>query len=164
MSVREAKLSDREALRALFAASLTEEHAAGLEVKPSRRSVNYYLSYFDSYTRGSRFGVCLLWQPKNSPKGFILLGEQWEPDGRETDTGRMAWLWDLYVDPSYRKLRAGMELAIAAHQWAIDTKFDAIGFNIPGGWPSEHIAEAFGAVPRGVWYTVDLRPKAKRGS
>lgn len=167
MSVREAKLADRAEFQRLLLACLIEEHAHGSDMLPTGRSLQFGLEYFNTYASGSRFGVCLLWSPEGDAdlRGFVMLGEPWEPSAWDQDLGRGAWLWNLYSEPEWRsKGVASTELLDAAWRWAVEARFDTISFNIPEGCPSEPLARRFRAKPRGVWYTADLRAGRNSGS
>jgi hypothetical protein len=158
--VREAKpgASDRDSFRRLQLASLQEEYATGSHVLPTGQSLQWWLDLYQSYVHGSLYGVCLLWAPPDVllPGGFALVGEGWEPESRDTTTGRTATLWSHYVEPSLRG-GAGTELGQAAWRWARESGFDSGSFYIREQGCNHALAKRFGAVPRGVWYTVDLR-------
>jgi hypothetical protein len=161
--VREAKLQDRAEFARLWHAALVEEHAGGSDMLPTGRSVAFGLNYFDSYVRGSRFGVCLLWSPPGeAPSGFVLAGERWDGDDYDRPWGRMAWLWNIYVAPEARCGPASRQLLAAGYRALGEMGFETIGFNIPEGCPSGPIAQRWRAVPRGKWYTVDVRPRRPR--
>ena len=164
-SVRTASPTDRTHFQRLWLASLVEERAAGSDMLPTGKSVQFGLDYFQSYTSGSRFGACLLWLPEGttSPEGYTMLGERWEPDGFDREGGVAdLWLWNVYVTPRYRSGTAGLALLDAATDWCLSEGYERVSFNIPTGMRSDALARRWGARPRGVWYTADL--KSPRGT
>jgi ribosomal protein S18 acetylase RimI-like enzyme len=66
------------------------------------------------------------------PLGYIWIAERgfcdpW--DFREAP----AWIYDLWVDPAYRKRGLGKALLLAACQWARDAGFHRMGLHVFGG-------------------------------
>ena len=88
-----AKPSDRALFASLWRAYLTEMRSLGSEVRPTDRSMAFFMALFDAYTMGSRFGVCLL----AGHEGVLLWGEGMESYPLDTDFGRLAHGWGTFV-------------------------------------------------------------------
>ena len=71
-------------------------------------------------------------QVNGAPLGYIWIAERGSCD--PWDFGATpAWIYDLWVDPTYRRRGLGKALLLAACQWARDIGFSRIGLHVFGG-------------------------------
>ena len=106
MELRLATYQDRPTFLRLWRPFMEEEARHGGQVEATDGNLLEYLRLFDSYTRGSLFGICLLAQgdPNTPPVGCLLGGEA-PPGGLNLTLshGKAATLWGVYVEPQARR-------------------------------------------------------------
>jgi GNAT superfamily N-acetyltransferase len=102
--LRFADYRDRPKFLKLWKSFMHEEQQLGSLVHPSDYNLRQHCQLFESYTGGSLFGLCVLAEVGEEPVGILMVGEDY-PGGLvlETDLGKSAQVWGVYVDPAYRK-------------------------------------------------------------
>ena len=88
---------------------LKEQRGNGSHVHDSLHNLMLQRDLFDAYVSGSLFGCCLFWTPEPGAdaQGCLLSGESWDPSSTETDLGKLAILWGVYVRPEHRGKQGG---------------------------------------------------------
>jgi GNAT superfamily N-acetyltransferase len=133
-------------------------HYGGLE--PCTQNLWFFKDLFTSYTRGSLFGVCVLWEDEEGvPRGITLLGEDTVPSPFKTSFGRVAHLRGVYIEPEHRKQHLAHEILRFAEPHLIELGFNSgqtmIGV---GNEVSEQLARSLGGKPfETAWY-YPLKP------
>lgn len=161
--IRLATPGDRPQFMALWAEFLTDQRKQGSHIHDSVHNLNIYRGYFDAYTRGSLMGDCFLWFPDDAPEepqGVLLVGEDWSPDNMETDLGKTAKGWGVYVRPAYRGRGVGEQLRRASVPVGLRRGCDTVeNLVLATNKPGELFATAmgFGSKYRMVWFTANLK-------
>jgi ribosomal protein S18 acetylase RimI-like enzyme len=111
--IRTATLADRPHFLRLWAEFMAEQEKEGSYILATTRNLYRMLENFESYVTGGTDGVCMFWEAEGQPVAIVLTGycsgaEEWE-----TSLGRIATLWGVYVQPSYRG--KGIALKLFAH-------------------------------------------------
>lgn len=106
--------SDREQALKLWQAYLTEGRRGGSYLWDDDHNLMLFRRLFDAYTRGRLFGVVVLWTPgdREEPQGMVLAGEEGGENDWHTDYAKLAVLWGVYVHPSYRGSRLGLQMEL----------------------------------------------------
>jgi GNAT superfamily N-acetyltransferase len=125
VTIRQAQWEDRPIFAELWSHYLEDNyHEAGGQVLPSDENKLAYLKLFDSYTRGSLYGLVILAFDNERPVGVLLAGEE-PPSGfyLDTDLGRIIEIWGVWVDPDYRKQGISTRMAAQGQKLAIELGF-----------------------------------------
>jgi GNAT superfamily N-acetyltransferase len=115
---------------------------------------------FMSYTRGSLFGLCVLWEDEEGvPRGIALLGEDTAPSAFKTTFGRVAHLRGIYVEPEHRKQHLAREMLLFAEPHLVELGFNSGHTTIEvGNEVSEGLARSLGGqMTETNWY-FPLKP------
>jgi len=156
---RDATPDDREVFIELWTSLLKELETMGGECRPDAETLADVRGLFDSYTQGSLFGVCVLYDPPGEgPQGVALCGEAPGPQAvRSTAWGKVAWGWGIYITPEHR------QESIAFHLHAnIERKLKTLGFDTVVGHilveneAGSRSSQAAGSVPHSVIHTCAL--------
>ena len=142
--IRPAELSDRPHFLRLWSRMMTEQEKEGSHLKANLANLYRCLDLFEGYITGSLFGFCILYQPEDrEPVGAVMAGELAVPDEFETDLGRLATLWGVYVDTPYRGQGIGVKLLARAYELGSEIGFDAVETYVrAGNTHGERMAEA----------------------
>lgn len=110
--VREATLSDRSHFCSIYMEFLKDQHEGGSHLLPTLHNLFLFRELFESYVSGSLYGLCIFWWPQedDSPSGVVLAGEDQFPSDWDTDLGKTANLWGVYVQPTHRGQGITMKL------------------------------------------------------
>lgn len=120
--VRVASSKDRALFSSLWRAYLSELRSLGSEIRPTDRTMAFYMALFDSYTMGSRFGLCLL----AGDGATLLWGESMDSSPLDTDFGKIAHGWGTYVAPPARGQGLSRALREEAVRRLADMGFDSV--------------------------------------
>ena len=103
--------------------------------------------------------MCLLWYPEGETEkaeGVLLAGEYFDPPGLETDYGKTANLWGVYVAPEHRGNKVAARLQAYALPLGIKLGFDAMTTVVRVDNPAG-LSLDIGQKPYGVFYHADLQ-------
>lgn len=159
---RLANSKDRPHFMRLFQGYLTDERKGGSHTWDSLHNLNLYRRLFDSYTTGSLFGWTVLWTPNGEPDrpgGLVMAGEGSEPSGWETDRGKVAILWGVFVEEPYRGKGVGLSLQQEMLKMGLQHDYfqtieTSTRLNNPHG---ERMAEGFGTTPYATLHFAPVR-------
>ena len=161
--IREATRHDRPAFLQLWQEYQKEQREHGSHVHDSLANLMIHRDLFDAYVTGSLFGFCLFWTPNKmtEPQACVMAGEPWGESRWETDLGKTATLWGVYVHPEHRGGGIGLKLERAALPVGLNMGFKTVEtFVLVGNPHGERIALGFGTEPRMAWHTADLQQVA----
>ncbi len=158
--IRLGTFEDRPHFLWLWARLLESQRKLGSPVLPNLCNLYHCLDAFESYTGGNVPGCVVFWWPKESeePVGVVMGGAELAPNHWETDLGRLATLWGVYVDPEYQGQGIGLKMFVEILRVGRELGFDSVETHIISG--NEHgreIAEASGARPHNSQYFLSLR-------
>ncbi len=110
--VKECTLADRGHFSSLYLEFLKDQAEQGSHLLPTLHNLSIFRGLFESYINGTLFGLCLLWWPEGdpAPTGVLLAGEDRSPSEWDTDLGKTANFWGVYVQPSHRGQGITMKL------------------------------------------------------
>lgn len=154
------KLSDRPHFLRLWSRHMTDEEKNGGHTIANLRNLYRCLDRFENYAYGSQLGMTVFYRPgpDKEPVGVVMAGELSPVDEFETDVGKLATLWGVYVDPEYRGQGLALKLFKRIWEEGLSRGFDAVEtyvrFNNPHG---KRVAEAFGCTPHMQQYIASLR-------
>jgi len=138
VSVRDATTKDSERFLELWESMLIEiykEHPKA-DSTATRKNLNFHKLIFDSYVSGFAKGIVLLWEPQGSsePQGLVMAGGKLSPqDTLDVRWERPAWIYGIYIAPSYRRLGGWRALHRAGEKALVALGFtDTQGF-VPAG-------------------------------
>lgn len=161
--IREATLNDRAPFSRLWMEFLKDQHEKGSHILPSIANLARARNMMEVYSQGTADGLTLFWYPKGreEPVGVVLAGTQLPPSDWETDLGRVAMLWGVYVEPEYRgqgitmKLfKRAMEIGIGQGYTTIETM--VLCRNSHG----DRVARQFGTLPHLEEHFITLKDGA----
>ncbi len=159
---RLATIDDRSHFLRLWAQHMTEQEKEGSHVTANLANLYRCLDLFEGYAMGSLFGMTVLCQPPGlEPVGAVMAGELSVPDEFDTDLGKLATLWGVYVEPSHRGQGIGVKLFQEILQVGLEKGFDSVETHIRV--KNEHgrrVAEAFGTAPYMQQHIASLRDPA----
>jgi ribosomal protein S18 acetylase RimI-like enzyme len=139
---------------------MTEQEKDGSHLTANLPNLYRCLDLFEAYTTGSLFGICVLCQPdpEKEPVGIALGGELAVRDEYDTDMGRIATIWGVYVEPSHRGSGVGVKLFAKALELAIEMGFDSLETYVrDNNIYAQKLAETCGAEPYMRQYIASLR-------
>jgi len=160
---------DRPHFMRLFQGYLTAERKGGSHTWDSLWNLNLYRRLFDSYTTGSLFGWTILWTPPTPPggeepwpAGVVMGGEGSEPTSWETDRGKVAILWGVFVEEPYRGKGVGLSLQQEILQRGLQHDYfqtieTSTRLNNPHG---EQLAAGFGTTAYATLHFAPLRKES----
>lgn len=157
--LRLATLADRPHFLRLWALHMAEQEKDGSHVTANMSNLYRCLDKFEAYAYGNQLGMTILYQPgsEDDPVGVCMAGEL-GVDEFETDLGRLATFWGVYVDPEYRGRGLGLKLFQEILAEGLRRGFDSVEtyvrLNNPHG---QRMAEAFGCTPYMKQYIAPLR-------
>lgn len=117
---------DREPLAAALWSYLKQEREAGSLITVVPRNWGAYWDLAWSYLQGSLFGVVGTgWHGPNLVSCTVI-GEDWNGPRFETDEGKVAFCWLVWVHPDYRRLGAATAMLQSVENHLLDMGF-AVG-------------------------------------
>ena len=157
--IRPATLDDRGHFLRLWAKLLEGQYKDGSHVLPTLGNLYRCLDKFEAYVMGSQFGMCVFFEPPEArPVGVVMAGELAVPDEFETDLGKLATLWGVYVEPEYRGQGIALKLFAKTLEMGLERGFESVEtyarYSNPHG---QRVAEAFGCEPYMKQYVARLR-------
>lgn len=114
ITYRLATKKDRTLFAQLWKEFLEEEYADGGDLPPTKHNVMEAMSLMYGYADGYYRGACCLAEDDGEAVAIALAGES--PGGglqfeyRNSDKGRTATVWGVYVKPSHRQKNIGHEI------------------------------------------------------
>jgi len=118
------------------------------------------LDLFESYVEGNLFGMCVMARPgpEADPVGACLAGELANRDEFETDLGKLATLWGVYVDPDHRGKGFGVKMFQEALKLGLEMGFDSVETYVRiTNTHGQRVAGAFGTTPYMQQHIASLR-------
>jgi len=138
---------------------MAEEEKGGSHVIANVPNLYRCLDKFENYAYGSQLGMTVFYRPgsEKEPVGVVMAGEL-GVDEFETDMGKVATLWGVFVQPEYRgqglALKLFQEILAEGLRRGFDSVETYVRFNNPHG---KRVAEAFGCTPYMQQYLAPLR-------
>jgi GNAT superfamily N-acetyltransferase len=119
------ELSHRADFVRLWGEYLEEHWKMGSPYLPDEHNLRLYREHFDAYTRGEWAGVAVFWHPEEGPPaGIVLAGEErCSPMWHLRDSGTIAVLWGVYVQPAHRGHRVGLQMEAFGRDRLVDLGF-----------------------------------------
>lgn len=149
--------SDLGAFEEMLRAFLLEQAAAGSTVQVTRRTVDWYRDLARSYVLGSLFGVLVLAE-EGAPVGFALAGEDLGQPRLDSDLGRQAAVWAVWVNPAHRKHGTGLAMLSFGRPLLVDQGFQTAVTSVrEGNVEGDALTRGFGARPMEQLFRVALR-------
>ena len=126
--IRSATLQDRPHFLRLWAQFTQDQEKAGSHMLANLNNLYRYLNHFEAYTMGSRLGSCLLCQPEDSdePIAITMGGELGGGDEFDTNLGKVATMWGVYVSPEFRGRGIGLKLVAGGQKSLLELGFDVV--------------------------------------
>lgn len=143
---------DLPAFEEMLRSFLLEQAGAGSPIQVTRRTVDWYRDLAHSYLKGGLFGGLALAEAEGpvgpQPVGFVLWGEDPGVPRLDTDLGRVAVVWLIWVRPEHRKLSTALRLLHFGEPEAVKLGFKTALMNIrTDNTEGQALARAFGARP-----------------
>lgn len=157
--IRVATREDRPEFLRLWRGLLESERAGGSPYHASEHNLQKFREVFEAYCSGSLNGFTLLWTPPGepSPRGILMGGEPWTPEEMDTDFGRPAILWGVFVEPAYRGQGTGLKLEFAAFGIGRTRGYDSVRTAVRDCNPhGDRMASGFGVRPYATQHWVRL--------
>lgn len=152
--VRAASLADGDLFEELWKEFVTQQRTVGGDVLPTKKTMDFYRSVFDSYTLGLSQGIVVIGALDNA----VLLWGQ--PQGElpwDHTLGKWAMGWGTYVRSDFQRQGWGTLMRSAAVEVLRGMDFDSI---LGGPWPQNEAGLLtwlkFGAEPYQNNYVVRL--------
>ena len=125
--IRLATLEDRPHFLRLWSQYLQDQEKAGSRVLGNLNNLYQFLSYFEGYATGSQLGGTLLCQPSDAEEPVaVVMGGETGPEEFETDLGKTAMMWGIYVDPKFRGRGIGLKMIAESHKFLLEWGFDSV--------------------------------------
>lgn len=157
MKYRFAESKDRAAIQQMAHHFATEAAAAGSPQAPES-CVADFMRLYDSYRRGSLFGLAILAEGEDGPLGLTLCGETWEDRAKGSELGRVAYIWMVWVHPAHRKSRVALEMLRFGEPALIEDGFISAVTNVRVDNPAgARLAESFGCTPLETVYLFSFK-------
>ena len=158
--------TDRNHFTRLCGEYLCERREGGSPLWADEHNLRLHREAYDSYTRGSLFGLVVFWSPHydpENPMGFVLVGEEAGESLWHTDYGKLAMLWGVYVSPPHRGHRVGLQMESYGRPKLWEQGFRQVKTlvevdNNLGRANWSHWDDAFGVKTRGVQIIASLAP------
>lgn len=155
--IRTGTLADRSAFLLLWSEHMVEQEKDGSHVRATRANLYRQLDNFEAYVNGVVSGLCLFHEVNDKPVALVLAGETIGLNDWDTDMGKVASLWGVYVQPSYRGQGIGVKLFQRAFELGLEMGFDAVETYIRMDNPhGQRVAAAFGTAPYLQQHLVSL--------
>ncbi len=145
--IRSATIRDRPQFLYLWGKFLSDQRKNGSHLLDTPRNLHQFQGYFESYTFGALHGMVLFWHPEGEPEpvAVVMAGEEAHPSVWETDLGRMAILWGVWVDPEFRGQGITAKLFARAKVLGEEIGFETVETQVRlGNDHGERVALAFG--------------------
>ena len=157
--IRSATLKDREQFLRLWSRHMTEQVKEGSHLVANLRNLYRCLDLFEAYVEGNLFGMCVVHETvENELVGISLGGELANRDEFETDLGKLATLWGVYVDPPWRGKGIGVKLFQEMLRLGLEMGFDSVETYVRiTNTHGQRVASAFGTTPYMTQHIASLR-------
>lgn len=156
--IHQATLTDRPDFLRLWAEHMAEQEKDGSHVLATTGNLYRQLENFEAYVTESVNGLCLFYKVESTAVAVVLAGEIIGINEWETDMGKIASLWGVYVQPSYRGQGMGVKLFKRAMEMGLEMGFDTVETYVRTDNPhGQRVAKAFGTIPYLQQHLVSLR-------
>ena len=162
MKIRLATKDDMPAFVLLLRECLLEEEIMGQQVLATRRTVEHYREFAWQYVTGGLFGVLVLAEDNGAIRGFALAGEDTGDRRVESTSGRVAYIWQAYTSPSYRKDGVALSLLIWGRPFLLEMGFEtAVMSVLESNLEGQALTLSFGAKPVDRVYHFALKEEPR---
>lgn len=145
MEYRLATLEDFPAFETMLRACLVEEEMAGGQVLATRKTLDHYREMARHYLSGRLFGILILAEDPG-PIGFVLTGEDAGSKVVDTPTGKVAYVWQAWVDPTHRKSGVGIGMLVWGRPMLVEMGFQTAVMSVLESNPEgQALTLSFGA-------------------
>jgi GNAT superfamily N-acetyltransferase len=164
VTYRLATMADLETVIVMLRSYLREQQMGGSPVLFTRQTLDVYRDMARCYLSGLMEGLVVLAEDEGEVVGFALSGEEMAPPALETDLGRMAQVWLVWVDPTYRKTGAALGMLSWGRPHLLERGFERACMCIrKGNDLGEKLTLSYGARPVERMYHFDLQKEPRHG-
>jgi ribosomal protein S18 acetylase RimI-like enzyme len=133
-------------------------------VRLTRRTLDWYRNLAHSYLKGSLFGVLVLAMKEAEMTGFALGGEDPGTPHLDTNLGRQAVVWLVWVDPAHRQSGLGLGMLSFGRPHLVELGFETAVMSVrAANAEGVRLTEAFGARLEELIYLFPLREEPHHG-
>lgn len=155
---RLATLADLPAIGKANWAWLEEQAAAGGPLLPTPRSQRVHMDLVEAYLQGEREGLVVMAESGPRQVGVALAGEPWSAGGYDTQFGKTATIWLVWVHPDWRKSGVGLGMLQWGRPIVLSRGFKtAVCTTLHMGTGGAQLARAFGIHPIETVYAMPLK-------
>lgn len=156
------------ALEEMIRSYLLEQATAGSPTRVTRRTVDWYRDLARSYLRGSLFGSVVVAEVEGpaGPQvvGFAMAGEDLGTPRVDTDLGKVAVVWLVWVRPEHRKLGTALSMLSYGRPRLVEQGFVTAAMGVRTGNSESHaLCRAYGAQPEETVYHAPLNKEPGHG-
>lgn len=169
MSCRFASAEDLPIFEKMLRAYLLEESETGSRMLFTRRTMDWYRTLGRSYVLGALFGSIVLAvvesEVGSQVVGFVLEGEDEGEPRLDTNLGRRAQMWIVWVDPAHRRAGAALDMLRFGCPRLVELGFETMGMGTrEENSGAQALAKALGAQPTERLYFLPLKeePNGRR--
>ncbi len=163
--IRTATLTDRSTFLLLWSEHMVEQEKDGSHLLATTRNLYKHLETFESYVTGCTNGTCIFYEVNDKPIALVLAGAFQGLDEWETDMGKIATVWGVYVQPSYRGQGMAVKLFQQCLKTALEMGFDSVETYVRvNNAHGQRVAKAFGTTPYLQQHLVSLKDPAVLGN
>lgn len=153
---RFAESKDRPIIQQFVGHFATESAANGSPQAPEF-CVSDLMRLYDSYRRGSLFGITVLAELEGEPVALGLCGENWGDTPQASSLGRIAFIWMVWVHPAHRKAGVALGMLRFGVPALVEDGFVSVVTNVRVDNPMGiQLANAFGATPLETVYFFNI--------